>query len=96
MYYDLKESGMRIKKLRKAAGYTQEKLAENVGVTVDTLGRIERGVKGASVDTLGTIAEFLNSSVDYLAFGKLNIAGIAIPSDKEEMIIKVVKAILEG
>jgi putative transcriptional regulator len=35
-------TGIQIKSLRKALGYTQAKLAEEVGVTANTIARYER------------------------------------------------------
>lgn len=35
---------------------TQQKLADKVGLSLNMIGYIERGVKGVSTDTLGTIA----------------------------------------
>lgn len=43
MYYDLVESGKRIKALRKEHGLTQEQLAEQLGVAANTIARIETG-----------------------------------------------------
>ena len=36
-------TGIQIKQLRKTLGYTQAKLAEEVGVTANTIARYERG-----------------------------------------------------
>ena len=46
MYYDLVESGKRIKALRKKHGLTQEQLAEQLGVAANTIARIETGNRG--------------------------------------------------
>lgn len=43
--YDIKESGARIKELRLKKGVTQEQMANDLGVTVETISRIERGVR---------------------------------------------------
>ena len=48
MYYDLVESGKRIKALRKEHGLTQEQLAEQLGVAANTIARIETGNRGIS------------------------------------------------
>lgn len=69
MYYDITESGRRIKEMRKEAGYTQAELAEKLGITSDGMSSIERGKNGVSVDLFGVMAEVLGSSVDYLAYG---------------------------
>ena len=47
MYYDLVESGKRIKALRKEHGLTQEQLAEQLGVAANTIARIS--IASASV-----------------------------------------------
>lgn len=95
MYYDLTESGKRIKNLRKNAGMTQEQLAESVGISVEMMGKIERGASGTSIDTMGQIAEKLASSIDYIAFGKMLFCGKSIPSDKADMVMRVIQAILQ-
>ena len=48
MYYDLVESGKRIKALKKEHGLTQEQLAEQLGVAANTIARIETGNRGIS------------------------------------------------
>lgn len=69
MYYDIVESGKRIKEMRKRAGVTQAQLAEKLGISADGMSSIERGKNGVSVDLFGVMAELLGSSVDYLAYG---------------------------
>ena len=54
--YDIKESGARIKELRLKKGVTQEQLANDLGVTVETISRIERGVRGASIDLISLLS----------------------------------------
>lgn len=94
MYYDLVKSGERIRKLRKSVGITQERLAEAVGISVEMMGKIERGVSGTTIDTMGQIAEKLSSSVDYIAFGRVFFEGMNIPEDKVDMVVRVIQAIL--
>lgn len=68
--YNIKEAGARIKERRLAAGFTQEQLAEAVGVDRSTIGRIEIGINGCSVDMFVQISIALNTSLDYLILGK--------------------------
>lgn len=70
MYYDLKKSGMRIKELRKMHGYTQEELAEQLGISAGHMGKIETGTKGVSIDLMVVISALFNVSLDYLILGK--------------------------
>ncbi len=50
MYYDIKESGMRIKEMRKKAGLTQEKLAEKMNLSTNMISKMEQGVSGTTLD----------------------------------------------
>lgn len=43
MVYDMEASGKRLKELRKQAGKTQEQVAEDLNLAVETISRIERG-----------------------------------------------------
>ena len=70
MIYDVKASGKRVQELRKKQGMTQMEFAEVVGVSVDTISKIERGARGMSPDLMGIIAEELNSSTDYIGYGR--------------------------
>ena len=70
MYYDPKECGNRIQKLRKIKGITQEKLANDLNVATNSLSNIERGFRGASIDLLIEIAVYFNVTMDYLLLGK--------------------------
>ncbi|MGN0681202.1 MAG: helix-turn-helix domain-containing protein [Candidatus Fimisoma sp.] len=69
MFYDPKETGKRIAKLRVNAGMTQEELAEKLNVASNYFGKIESGQRGCSIDMLAEISVFFNSSLDYLVFG---------------------------
>jgi len=69
-YYNTKESGNRIKELRRRKGITQETLAERLGISREFLGRVENGKSGASVDLLVTLSFIFNVSLDYLVLGR--------------------------
>ena len=60
--YDIKESGARIKELRLKRGVTQEQMANDLGVTVETISRIERGVRGASIDLISILSGYFNTT----------------------------------
>jgi len=63
---DIKDFGKRLAKVRKERGYTQEKLAEALGVHWNTIAKIESGMRKPSIELLVKIAELLNISIDYL------------------------------
>lgn len=71
-YYHLAESGKRLKALRQKKGkiYTQERVAEEIGITREYLSRIETGKKGCSVDLLVIFAQYYGVTMDYITYGK--------------------------
>jgi transcriptional regulator with XRE-family HTH domain len=58
--------GARLRKIRNHLGITQVELSEKLGVTNDTVSRWERGVLKIGRDSLISIADMLDTSVDYL------------------------------
>ena len=60
----------RIRRAREEAGYTREKFAELLDVSVSYLAEVERGRTGVSVKTLTAICKLLGLSADYLIFGQ--------------------------
>lgn len=70
MYYDLVESGKRIKSLRKQHGLTQEELAEQLGIAVNTVSRIEIGNRGISIDLAIELAVRFDTTLDYIFLGR--------------------------
>ena len=60
---------MRIRKAREELGYTREKFAEKLDVSVSYLAELERGRTGISVKMLITICKVLGLSADYVLFG---------------------------
>ena len=62
--------GKRLKALRK-------QVAEAVGLEPGTISRIERGVKGMSIDSLLMFSEIYGVSTDYILKGDKSVA----PSD---------------
>ena len=61
---------MRIRKAREDAGYTREKFAELLDVSVSYLAEVERGRTNVSVKTLLKICSVLGLSADYVLFGE--------------------------
>ncbi|MGB8455602.1 MAG: helix-turn-helix transcriptional regulator [Anaerocolumna sp.] len=71
MYYDIKKSGKRIKKLRIDRKLSQEDVSADLGISIDGYRKIERGANGAKVDTLVCIADYFGVSLDFIIAGKL-------------------------
>ena len=61
---------MRIRKAREDAGYTREKFAELLDVSVSYMAEVERGRTGISVKMLIKICDVLGLSADYVLFGE--------------------------
>lgn len=64
------EIGNRIRISRERAGLTQEQLAEKINRSAQFISTIERGVAGASLDTIITICDTLNTSTEWLLRGR--------------------------
>ena len=60
----------RIRKAREEMGYTREKFAEKLDVSVSYLAELERGRTGISVKMLIKVCNVLGLSADYVLFGK--------------------------
>lgn len=60
--------GKRIKELRKEKNFSQEKLAECIGIEPNNLSRIENGKNYPSPETIAKIADTLNLDVHKLYF----------------------------
>ena len=96
-YYNMKESGKRLKDLRKKKGYTQESFAHEIGISHRTYSGIESGAHSTSIDTFVEIAQGLETSLDCLILGKENSElEIDIPEEKKELALKILKGILEN
>ncbi len=71
---DYEAMGRRVKKLRKAAGLTQEQLAEKSNLSPSFLGHIERGTRVASLQTLVAICKALDVEPSVLLQDSLTVA----------------------
>lgn len=59
----------RIRKARESMGYTRERFAEKLDVSVSYLAELERGRTGISVKMLIKVCNVLGLSADYVLFG---------------------------
>ena len=81
--FNMEEFGKRLKSLRIEKQYTQESLAEVLGISRDFVGRLERGKKGPSIEIVDILREALGVTADYLLFGDLSLV-----QKKEELLQK--------
>lgn len=61
-----KKFGQKVQSLRLDAGITQEQLANSVGLTIESISNIERGIFGPKFDNLEKIAKVLGVPVKEL------------------------------
>jgi transcriptional regulator with XRE-family HTH domain len=64
----LQALGKRIQELRKNQNITQDKLAERCGLTLNYIGKIERGEAHPTLEALISIAAALKSNMSSLFF----------------------------
>ncbi len=60
---------IRIRRAREEMGYTRERFAEKLDVSVSYLAELERGRTGISVKMLIKVCNVLGLSADYILFG---------------------------
>ena len=106
MALDYNIIGERLKKARIDKNMTQEKLAEQIDVSVEFLSRVERGTSHINLKRLTQICEILgvsegsilngvsSNSDNYLASEFNNILN-SVSSDKQKLIYKIAKVISE-
>lgn len=66
---DLSVLGLRIRKMRKKIGYSQEGFAYHAGLNRGYMGRIERGECNITISTLSLICLALEVDMDKLTSG---------------------------
>jgi transcriptional regulator with XRE-family HTH domain len=60
---------LNLRRLRRANGWTQEELADRVGLSVRYVGQVERGQASMSVTVLGLLADALGVDATELVPG---------------------------
>ena len=63
---DDKERGKRIQQLRQEMNLSQEQLVEKLNVSQNTIAKIECGLHRPSIDFTIELAEFFETSVQYI------------------------------
>lgn len=66
--------GKRIAQRRKELNFTQEQLAEKMGVSLQTISCIELGKKAIRPENLANLCSHLDITTDYILMGKRNEA----------------------
>ena len=71
MEIDYKVIGQRIKEARKKKGWSQERLSEEIDVTVVYISRVERGSSQVNLKRLAQISYVLGVGLEYLITGAI-------------------------
>lgn len=94
--------GRRIRGCRKQSGFTQEKMAEILDVSVKHYSEVERGITGLAVEKLIFLSHLFNVSLDYLLKGDGKPADIpcilveiyrSCPNEKRAALVELAKNI---
>lgn len=84
---DQKKMGLFIKDMRKEKGFTQEQLAETLGVSNRSISRWENGANMPDFDIVIHLAKFFNVSIEELLDGEKKED--IVNKEKEEAMLKV-------
>ena len=101
---DYAKLGLRIKELKKKKGLTQDNLAELVGCNTSHISNIENNHTKVSLNVLLSIANTLNTSIDYLLANQYDNSQLALDNEilraikdcdnqKKEKILKIIEII---
>lgn len=66
---DAKEIGQRVKKIRTENQLTQQEFGESIGVTLNTVSKIEPGMRMPSIDLMAEIAVKYSINLNWLMLG---------------------------
>ena len=74
--------GEKLKLRRKKAGFTQEQVAEKMHITRQTLSNWEVGKYFPDIDSIITLSQIYNLSLDELLLGKIYFKGESVMTKK--------------
>ena len=92
------DMGLRIKNERIKLKYTQEELAEQLGISVKHFSEVERGLAGLSIENLVKISNVLGVSLDYIIKGEADscnwnsiLSSLQdVPKEKEKLVRELI------
>lgn len=99
-----KQIGARVKAVREASAYTQERFAEEIGLSIQHVSNLERGITGPSISTIIKMSKVLGVSCDYLLLGRSGKRDVArvesqldnLTTDQLVIVDKGIRIILEA
>lgn len=67
--FDRKACGRRLKKLRKEKNMHQDEVAAEMGISADTISKLEQGRRSPSATVVCILSNYYKTSADYILFG---------------------------
>lgn len=92
--YDRKKYGDRIRQLRIQNEYTQEELAEKLGIDTSLLDDLEAGKKECPVEVVVRYSDIFGVTIDMLVLGKEHETSLS-EADRSQLIDKITTVLAE-
>lgn len=73
----------RLQELRRKAGYSQEQVAEKLGLSRQAISKWESGQGKPEIDNIVKLTEIYNVSADYILLGAEKEVTVSVPKKKE-------------
>lgn len=67
--FDKKGCGDRLRWLRKAKNKTQDEVSSEVGISADTIRKLEQGRRAPSVEVVSILTRYYETTADYIISG---------------------------
>lgn len=98
--YDKVGCGKRLKKLRESMDKTQQEVAEEIGISIDTIRKLEQGKRLPSVVVIDLFREYYNTTADYIISGithdnQMESMILAAPHDKRAVVERILDDLKE-
>lgn len=91
--YDKIECAKRLKHLRTIRGKTQHEVAKEMGISVETIRKLEQGKRIPSIVTVDRLREYYKTSSDYIISGITEEQDGLLSRDKQEIVEAVVECV---
>lgn len=82
----MKESGRRIRDRRNALGITTSQIKKECGISAGNMSEIENGNRIPTLYTVMKLAQILDCSIDYIAFGEERSTPAALNPDEQRLL----------
>lgn len=91
--YNKTECGKRLKQLREVKGKTQQEVANEIGISVDTIRKLEQGKRSPSIIVVDALRDYYNTTADYIISGLRGEDYRLLDKDKQVMLDSIIESI---